>query len=46
MIPAPMLDETPTKTGKYEFVEEAGSGSMGVVHTANDPFSHRTVAIH
>lgn len=40
-----MLDETPTKIGKYEIVEEAGRGSMGVVYAANDPFSHRTVAI-
>ena len=40
-----MLDETLTKTGKYEMVEEAGRGSVGVVYAANDPFSHRMVAI-
>ena len=41
----PMLEDVPKKIGKYEIVEEAGRGSMGVVYAANDPFSHRTVAI-
>ena len=35
----------PRKIGKYEILEEAGRGSMGVVYAAHDPFSHRMVAI-
>ena len=40
-----MLEDVPEKIGKYEIVQEAGRGSMGVVYAANDPFSHRMVAI-
>ncbi len=39
------MSEVPAKIGKYEIVEEMGRGSMGTVYSANDPFSHRMVAI-
>jgi len=35
----------PEKIGKYEIVEVAGSGAMGDVYVAYDPFIDRTVAI-
>ena len=39
------MNAIPSKIGKYEIANEAGRGSMGTVYAANDPFSHRTVAI-
>ena len=39
------MDDAPKKIGKYQIVEEAGRGSMGIVYKAIDPFSNRTVAI-
>jgi serine/threonine protein kinase len=35
----------PTKIAKYEIKRKIGSGSMGVVYEAYDPFVQRTVAI-
>jgi eukaryotic-like serine/threonine-protein kinase len=35
----------PEKIGKYEIVDVAGSGAMGEVYVAHDPFIDRTVAI-
>jgi serine/threonine protein kinase len=35
----------PAKIGKYQVVDRVGSGSMGTVYSAHDPFSHRDVAI-
>ena len=35
----------PEKIGKYEIVDVAGSGAMGDVYVAYDPFIDRTVAI-
>ena len=40
-----MMDEKPTKLGKYEIAEEVGRGSMGAVFKAFDPFSDRSVAV-
>jgi serine/threonine protein kinase len=39
------MNAIPSKIGKYEIVNEAGRGSIGTVYAANNPFSHRTVAI-
>ena len=33
------------KIGKYELIEQLGSGSMGTVYSAHDPFTNRLVAI-
>lgn len=33
------------KYGRYEIIKEIGSGSMGVVHLANDPQINRMVAV-
>ena len=35
----------PEKIGKYEILDVAGSGAMGDVYVAHDPFIDRTVAI-
>jgi serine/threonine protein kinase len=37
--------DRPEKIGKYEIVDIAGSGAMGDVYVAYDPFIDRTVAI-
>jgi serine/threonine protein kinase len=37
--------DLPEKIGKYEIVDVAGSGAMGDVYVAYDPFIDRTVAI-
>jgi len=37
--------DLPKKIGKYEIVDIAGSGAMGDVYVAHDPFIDRTVAI-
>jgi len=35
----------PAKIGKYEILDVAGRGAMGIVYIAHDPFINRTVAI-
>lgn len=35
----------PKKIGKYEIIDVAGRGAMGVVYVAHDPFINREVAI-
>ena len=35
----------PTKIGKYEILDVAGRGNMGIVYAAHDPFEDRKVAV-
>jgi serine/threonine protein kinase len=39
------MSEIPKRIGKYEIIEVAGRGAMGVVYLAHDPFINRQVAI-
>ena len=39
------MSSIPKKIGKYEVIEVAGRGAMGIVYLAHDPFINRPVAI-
>ncbi len=39
------MADRPKKIGKYEILDVAGRGAMGVVYVAHDPFINRKVAI-
>jgi hypothetical protein len=40
-----IMSTLPRKIGKYEIVDVAGRGAMGIVYLAHDPFINRQVAI-
>jgi len=42
---ANVMPAAPKKIGKYEIIEVAGRGAMGVVYLAHDPFINRSVAV-
>ncbi|MFT5445952.1 MAG: serine/threonine protein kinase [Gammaproteobacteria bacterium] len=39
------MSSLPRKIGKYEIIDVAGRGAMGIVYLAHDPFINRQVAI-
>lgn len=39
------MADMPTKIGKYEILDIAGRGNMGIVYVAHDPFEDRRVAV-